>query len=123
MVCSSVARVFDIRLSVLGSRSVSDEEARLVDDLAGQLGEFKGLSGLNDVVVGRGDVDNHQSLGVAAQRVLHGRGQHVLVVVDLVLSLALRELPDHETEMLQTRIDGHALFVDARVRANLLNTL
>ena len=62
LVCSSVDRVFDIRLSVLGSSCVSHEEAWLVDGL--------------------------HRLCVATQRVLHGCGP-VRVAVDLVLSLLI----------------------------------
>ena len=100
LVSSSVARVFDFRLFVLGSSCVSDEEAWLVDNFASLLGEFKRLTRLCEVVNGRRDVDDHHRLCVATQRVLHGCGQHVRVIVDLVLSLALSKLPDHVTEHL-----------------------
>lgn len=49
--------------------------------------------GLVTVVVCRGDVDKHEGLGVAAQRVLHQHGQLVVTVGDKLLLAAQRR--DH----------------------------
>ena len=65
----------------------------------------EGDDGLVAVVVGGGDVDEHERLGVAAERVLHEHGQLVVAVGDELLLAAQRR--DHVAQRRQRLVDGH----------------